>query len=989
MKKLILAFLTLVAVMALCLTSCEGDKTPDKDETPEPHTHTPSEWITDTEPTCKVEGTKHKECTECEEVLETGSIDKLAHTPSEWITDTEPTCKVEGTKHKECTECEEVLETGKVDKLEHNYSTEFVFNATHHYYECTCGLRSNEATHISSGAPTSHNDEVCTVCGYVINEAVGIKFNTLNVNGNKVNGKVSNETEYYTFIDEITTVGGATYIISDNISGKDPIVAQTIDLVTGDNTVYVIEFIDGEPTNVYIVTIRRRPMYDVTFNTVGGTAVEHVTVEEDTILTAPQTTRAGYTFAGWDYDFTQPITQSFTATASWTAHTDTSYRVEYYLENVEKTGYDILDSETETLKGTTGTTVNAEQKTFDHFTLNTQKSTLRGNINGDGSLVLRVYYTRDTYKVSVSSVGASVSGAGTYPYGTNVTVTVNSVYLGYDYVGIYSGEVLLTKDSSCTFTIDDHIVIKVDVIEEMRNFAFASNKTFCTITGIIDKTVEEIIIPDYVTSISGGAFSDCSSLESITLPFIGATKDGTSNTHFGYIFGASKNGDNDDYVPSSLKTVIIGDSVTSIGWGAFMYCDSLTSVSIGDSVTSIGNYAFYNCSSLTSVSIGDSVTSIGGWAFNNCTSLTSITVDKNNTAYKDIDGNLYSKDGKTIIQYAIGKTDTNFTIPDSVTSIDYYAFAYCTSLTSVVIGDSVWSIGSDAFSNCSSLTSVVIPDSVTSIGSYAFNYCYKLVEVYNLSSLDITKGSDAYGRVGYYALNVYTPTSGESKLHTTTDGFVFYEDGNKCYLVGYIGNKTDITLPESYNGKNYKIYKYAFYYCSSLTSVSIGDSVTSIGYEAFRSCYKLVEVYNLSSLDITKGSDAYGRVGYYALNVYTPTSGESKLHTTTDGFVFYEDGNKCYLVGYIGNKTDITLPESYNGKNYEIYNYAFCFCDSLTSVSIGDGVTSIGEGAFARCSSLTSIKYRGTEAQWNAITKGDSWDYDTGNYTITYNYKGE
>ena len=125
------------------------------------------------------------------------------------------------------------------------------------------------------------------------------------------------------------------------------------------------------------------------------------------------------------------------------------------------------------------------------------------------------------------------------------------------------------------------------------------------------------------------------------------------------------------------------------------------------------------------------------------------------------------------------------------------------------------------------------------------------------------------------------------------------------------------------------------------------------------------------------------------MNVYTPTSGESKLHTTTDGFVFYEDGNKCYLVGYIGNKTDITLPESYNGKNYEIYEHAFSDCDSLTSVVIGEGVTSIGYAAFYNCTSLTSIKYRGTEEEWNAISKGSYWDAYTGEYTITYNYTGE
>ena len=132
-----------------------------------------------------------------------------------------------------------------------------------------------------------------------------------------------------------------------------------------------------------------------------------------------------------------------------------------------------------------------------------------------------------------------------------------------------------------------------------------------------------ITIPDSVTSIGLGAFGWCNGLTRISIPFVGDRKDGTSNTHFGYIFGADSYSDNNDYVPSSLKTVVITGG-TSIGERAFSGCTGLTSITIPDSVTSIGSYAFYSCSGLTSITIPDSVTSIGLGAFYDCRGLTSI-----------------------------------------------------------------------------------------------------------------------------------------------------------------------------------------------------------------------------------------------------------------------------------------------------------------------------------------------------------------------------
>jgi len=126
-------------------------------------------------------------------------------------------------------------------------------------------------------------------------------------------------------------------------------------------------------------------------------------------------------------------------------------------------------------------------------------------------------------------------------------------------------------------------------------------------------------------------------------------------------------------------------------------------------------------------------------------------VDANNAYYKDIDGNLYTKDGKTLVQYAIGKTATTFTIPNSVTSIGDWAFDDCDNLTSVVIPDSVTSIGDYAFYYCDSLTSVVIGDSVTNIGYRAFYGCDYLTSITFNGTMaqwkEVSKGADWDNRV--------------------------------------------------------------------------------------------------------------------------------------------------------------------------------------------------------------------------------------------------
>ena len=160
-------------------------------------------------------------------------------------------------------------------------------------------------------------------------------------------------------------------------------------------------------------------------------------------------------------------------------------------------------------------------------------------------------------------------------------------------------------------------------------------------------------------------------------------------------------------------------------------------------VSEISSMAFNGCDSLKSITIPESVTEIDAGAFGDCSKLENIFVNENNTAYKSVDGILYSKDGKTLVRFPINKKIISFTVPDGVTTIDIsafnrsiwlktvtlpetvtaindYAFYMCRALKKVNIPDGVKSISDNAFGSCSALESITIPVSVTSIGFHAF-----------------------------------------------------------------------------------------------------------------------------------------------------------------------------------------------------------------------------------------------------------------------------
>lgn len=340
--------------------------------------------------------------------------------------------------------------------------------------------------------------------------------------------------------------------------------------------------------------------------------------------------------------------------------------------------------------------------------------------------------------------------------------------------------------------------------------------------------LQQIIVPSThptLSIIDGALFSTGKEKRMICLPY------GSKNTSFS--------------IPEG--TVAIGDK-------AFYSCSSVTTVIIPDSVISIGNYAFMGCNSLSSITLPNSVTSIGDNPFNGCNKLKSITISPDNPNYYIDNNMLISKKDMRLICYFEDRKVTELTIPQGVKIIGDRAFYGCSKLTTVIIPDSVTSIGERAFSSCTELTSVNIPEGVKSIEEEAFAFCTSLYKVtlpnsltsigdnafldcYCLTSITIPDGVTNIGVnpfclcLGLKNINV----SPDSTALSVIDGVLYSKKDKRLIFMPCRLQMREFSIP---NGVK-TIDAYAFYYCTSLTSVTIPDSVTSINEYAFSGCSSL------------------------------------------------------------------------------------------------------------------------------------------------------
>jgi len=282
---------------------------------------------------------------------------------------------------------------------------------------------------------------------------------------------------------------------------------------------------------------------------------------------------------------------------------------------------------------------------------------------------------------------------------------------------------------------------------------------------------------------------------------------------------------------TALTSVVIGSSVTSIGSFAFGNCSGLTSITIPSSVTTIGNQAFWSCTGLTSFTIPGNVTSIGDNAFDICTKLKTFTVADANPNYSSYEGVLFNKDKSVLIAYPNSKSSI-YTIPSSVKTIGNNAFGSCYGLANVVIGNNVTSMGTGAFYNCNGLVSVSIGSGITAIGNDVFHNCY------NLSSITIPDNVTTIGQNAF----------------------------------GYCTGLTSVNLGKGITSIDIN----AFTNCNGLTVLTIPGRVTSMGDWALSYCSGLKELHCKALTPPTVTSSTFYDIDKTSCKLYVPIGTAAK-----------------------------------------------------------------------------------------------------------------
>lgn len=474
-----------------------------------------------------------------------------------------------------------------------------------------------------------------------------------------------------------------------------------------------------------------------------------------------------------------------------------------------------------------------------------------------------------------------------------------------------------TCGDSLTWVLDDSGTLTVSGEGEMTGWTSASATPWYSYRDFITA----VVLEDGVTSVGAYAFSGLTNLTSATLPSLS------------YIDSQAF------YQCTGLEEVSLVHTYR-LGRNAFNGCTSLAQIDLPSNLQTIEDYAFASCTSLTSVTLPNYLMTLGDQPFAYCTNLEQIQISSSNNYFSiDDRGILYDKTKDRLIE-APCALEGEFTIPDSVDTIDAHAFDSCWKLTGVTLNSSVTRLEASTFRECTALTDVHMGYTLTYIGDYCFAYCESLEDVSigidvtsvgnqaflkctGLKSVYVPSGVRSIGRHAFSGCTALEEISLPDSVKTL-ESSCFY---NCCSL-------KSIKLPSGLT----QILSDTFAGCASLESITLPDTVTSIGSFAFQQCFALEEIV------IPDGVTSFQQGTFYCCT-------SLKKVTIPEGLlsIWYNAFQGCFAL------EELDLPESLT----YIGEYAFHCCDSLTKVEIPESVQTIDNYAFYDCASLEEVSIPG------------------------------
>jgi hypothetical protein len=611
--------------------------------------------------------------------------------------------------------------------------------------------------------------------------------------------------------------------------------------------------------------------------------------------------------------------------------------------------------------------------------------------------------------LTVINLPAGVSSIGTYAFYGCVALTGFRVDDGNSYFSSGDDGVMFNKyktaliqypvgNERSSYTIPGSVTgigdyafdgaVKLTEIDLPANLTTMGNSAFSGCSA-----VTEIDLPAELLTIGNGAFYGCSALKEIVIPNT-VTKIGSQA--FAYcgalvkvilssrLTGADAIGWGTFYDCVELKSVIIPEGVTGVSESMFSGCVNLESVSTSESLESIGDNAFEGCAAIESVNISAKVSSIGTDAFYGCSSLIEIKVAEENENYASEEGVLFDKNKTTLIQYPVGNLRTEYTVPDSVTSVGDLAFYGCAALCEVCFSGSaeepgnLISIGHRAFEGCISLVNVyIIQEGATYIGARVFYGCVLLRRVLIPGGVTSIGMNSFHGCDNLQEINIGEGESTDAGYYTDKDGVLFYSDTN-------------------YSPANVTLIRYPS--ASTLTEYAVPEGVTVIDDSAFSGASALKEIKLPEGLE-TIGGYAFAGTGLTELRVPSTIKRLGQLIMDGDGSGDGSAFNDMPALRWIVFKSGITgLPAGAMVGNFAnavgvyVPNSVTYISDDEDAEGLppSDNLTVCG---FANSYAATwaaeqGIPFVGIEGEISKFDYGDAWLFVPYQYIIEVDLEG-